>query len=165
METLETTANADALTARVAALLSANRPTAARHLMSAVRRLAPPSPRIAELAARVALAEGALDQALGELNTAVAQFPGDASLRKCRADTQLRKGDPQAALADAAEAVISTDQTRLRRPCSVFCCWKSADHRTPRRVSARRWPPNLPILPIIRALPRHRKPAAISMQR
>ena len=106
METLETTANAEVLTARVAALLFANRPTAARHLMSAVRRLAPPSPRIGELAARVALAEGALDQALGELNTAVAQFPGDASLRKCRADTLLRKGDPQGALADAAEAVI-----------------------------------------------------------
>ena len=106
METLETTANPETLTARVAALLFANRPTAARHLMSAVRRLAPPSPQIAELAARVALAEGALDLALGELNTAVAQFPGDVSLRKCRADTLLRKGDPQAALADAAEAVI-----------------------------------------------------------
>jgi predicted TPR repeat methyltransferase len=106
METLETTANAEALTVRVAALLSANRPAAARHLMSAVRRLAPPSSRIAELAARLALAEGAIDQALDELNTAVAQFPGDASLHKCRADTLLRKGDPQAALADAAEAVI-----------------------------------------------------------
>src|SRR5580698_11052815 len=106
METLETTANAEVLTARVAALLFANRPTAARHLMSAARRLAPPSPRIGELAARVALAEGALDQALGELDTAVAQFPGDASLRKCRADTLLRKGDAQGALADAAEAVI-----------------------------------------------------------
>lgn len=106
METLETTANPETLTARIAALLFANRPTAARHLMSAVRRLAPPSPQIAELAARVALAEGALDLALGELNTAVAQFPGDVSLRKCRADTLLRKGDPQAALADAAEAVI-----------------------------------------------------------
>jgi predicted Zn-dependent protease len=92
METLETTANADALTARVATLLSANRPAAARHLMSAVRRLAPPSPRISELAARVALAEGALDQALGELNAAVVEFPGDVSLRKCRADTLFAHG-------------------------------------------------------------------------
>lgn len=106
METLVTTANAEALTERVAALLSANRPTAARHLMSAVRRLAPPSPQIAELAARIALAEGALDQALDELNTAVVQFPADASLRKRRADTLLRKGYPQASLADAAEAVV-----------------------------------------------------------
>ena len=75
METLQATADATALTARIATLIDANRPVAARHLLSAVRRLVPDSPAIAELAARVAVGEGRLPQALAELDAAIAEFP------------------------------------------------------------------------------------------
>jgi len=106
MEQLQATADAAALTARIAALLDASRPAAARHLLSAVRRLVPASPAIAELAARVAASEGRLEQALAELDAAVAQYPEHAGLRKCRADLRQQAGDAVGALGDAAEAVI-----------------------------------------------------------
>ena len=80
METLDTTADADALTARVAALLGANRPAAARHLLAAVRRLAPPSPELAELAARVALGDGSTRAGAGET-----QLGAGSSAGACRA--------------------------------------------------------------------------------
>ncbi len=106
MEQLQTTTDATALSARISALIDANRPAAARHLLAAVRRLVPPSPTIAELAARLAVSEGSLAQALRELDTAVAQFPENASLHKHRADLRLQSDDATGALADAAEAVI-----------------------------------------------------------
>jgi Flp pilus assembly protein TadD len=106
MEPLQTTADAGALSARVAALLDANRPAAARHLLAAVRRLVPLSPAVAELATRLAVSEGNLRQGLHELDQAVAEFPQHAGLRKWRADLRLRSDDTAGALADAAEAVI-----------------------------------------------------------
>jgi predicted TPR repeat methyltransferase len=106
MERLLTTADATSLTARIAALINANRPGAARHLLAAVRRLSAPSPRLAELAARLALLDGRLEFALAELDTAVAQHPDHSGLRKYRADLRARNNDRQGALADAAEAVV-----------------------------------------------------------
>jgi Flp pilus assembly protein TadD len=106
MEQLQATADVAALTARISALIIANRPAAARHLLSAVRRLAPPSPAIAELAARVAAGEGHLEQALGELDSAIARFPEHAGLHKHRADLRLQLDDTTGALVDAADAVI-----------------------------------------------------------
>jgi predicted TPR repeat methyltransferase len=106
MEQLRATADATALTARVLALLEANRLAAARQLLAAVRRLAPPSPAVAELAARIAAREGSPQAALDELDDAVAQFPDHAGLRKCRADLRLQTEDAIGALADAAEAVV-----------------------------------------------------------
>jgi predicted Zn-dependent protease len=106
MQILQATADAAALTMRIAALVDANRPAAARHLLSAVRRLVPPSPELAQLAARVALAEGRPAHALTELDAAVAQHPDHAGLRKCRADLRRQADDTDGALADAAEAVV-----------------------------------------------------------
>jgi predicted TPR repeat methyltransferase len=106
MEQLQTTANADALTARLATLIEAGRLGAARPLLSAVRRLAPPSPRLAELAARLAMHEGRFDLAQAELDEAVTQAPENADLRKCRADLRMQMGDREGAAVDAAEAVI-----------------------------------------------------------
>ena len=106
MEQLQATADVGALTARILALLEANCLGAARQLLSAVRRLAPPSPVIAELAAHIAAREGCPQQALDELDDAVAQFPDHAGLRLCRADLRQRTDDKVGALADAAEAVI-----------------------------------------------------------
>lgn len=106
MEKLQPTADVTALTTRLAALVDANRPAAARHLLSAVRRLAPPSPELAELAARVALGEGRPELALEELDAGVTATSDHAGLRKSRADLRNRLGDLQGALADAAEAVL-----------------------------------------------------------
>jgi predicted TPR repeat methyltransferase len=106
MEQLRATADASSLTARIQALLGANRPAAARQLLSAVRRLTPSSPVIAELAARVAAGEGCPQLALSELDEAVAQFPDHAGLRRYRADLRHQTDDTVGALADAAEAVI-----------------------------------------------------------
>jgi predicted TPR repeat methyltransferase len=106
MEQLRATADATALTARIRSLLEADHPAAARQLLAALRRLAPPSPAIAELAARIAAREGNPRAALDELDDAVAQFPDHAGLRKCRADLRLQTEDAIGALADAAEAVV-----------------------------------------------------------
>ena len=56
MEKLQTTADTEILTARLASLIDAGRLGAARPLLAAVRRLAPPSPMLAELAARAGYA-------------------------------------------------------------------------------------------------------------
>jgi predicted TPR repeat methyltransferase len=106
MQELRTTNDATALRARVSALIDADRPAVARHLLAAVRQLVPPSPAITELSARLAMSEGNLPQALCELDDAIAQFPSDAGLRKRRSDIRLQSDDAAGALADAAEAVI-----------------------------------------------------------
>ncbi len=106
MEKLQTTANAEILTSRLASLIDAGRLGAARPLLAAVRRLAPSSPRLAELAARLAMREGRFDLAQAELDEAVAQAPENAGLRKCRADLRMQMDDKEGAAADAAEAVI-----------------------------------------------------------
>lgn len=106
MDTLQTTASAEILTARLASLIDAGRLGAARPLLSAVRRLAAPSPKLAELAARLAMHEGRFDLAQTELDEAVAQAPEHVGLRKCRADLRMQMDDKEGAAADAAEAVI-----------------------------------------------------------
>ncbi len=138
MEKLQATADTNALTARIAALIDAGRPAAARPLLAAVRRRAPPSPHLAELAARLALHEGRADLALQELNEAVARHPDHASLRKCRADLRMLMGDKEGAATDAAEAVIldSGDPAakallgvlmlELRRPADAVACLSEA---------------------------------------
>ena len=106
MEQLHATADADALSARISALLDANRPAVARQLLSAMQRLAPPSPVISELAVRVAVGEGRPEQALEELDAGISRFPDCASLRRSRAEIRLGMDDRIGALADAAEAVV-----------------------------------------------------------
>jgi predicted TPR repeat methyltransferase len=106
MEPLQTTADAAALTARVATLIEAGQLGAARPLLMAARRMVPPSPRLAELGALLALREGRFDLAQIELDAAVAETPEHPGLRKCRADLRRQLGDHDGAMADAAEAVI-----------------------------------------------------------
>jgi predicted TPR repeat methyltransferase len=106
MDKLQTTANVEILTARLASLIDADRLGAARPLLSAVRRLAAPSPGLAELAARLAMREGHLELARTELDVAVEQSPEHVGLRKCRADLRMQMDDTEGAAADAAEAVI-----------------------------------------------------------
>lgn len=106
MDQLQTTADADALMRRAAVLLDAGRAGAARPLVAAARRLAPPSAGLSQLAARLALQDGTLEQAAGDLDEAVALAPENAELRKIRAELRQRLGDTEGATRDAAEAVI-----------------------------------------------------------
>lgn len=106
MHELQSTADAETLTTRIAALIDAGRTRTARPLLAALRRLTPPSPRLAELAALLALHEGRFDVAQQELDTAVAAAPDHARLRICRADLRRQLGDRAGAAEDAAEAVI-----------------------------------------------------------
>ena len=138
MEKLQTTVNAEALTARLASLIEADRLGAARPLLLAARRLAPPSPRLAELGARLAMRERRLDLAREELDEAVAQAPEHAGLRRCRAELHRQMGDREGAARDAAEAVI-LDGTNtsakallgvlmleLNRPADAIACLSEA---------------------------------------
>jgi predicted TPR repeat methyltransferase len=106
MDMMEVTADTETLYTRAAQLVDAGRTGAARPLLAAARRLSPPSPGLAILAARLAVSEGALDQAQAELDRGVTAWPLDAGLRKCRADVRCKTGDIEGAARDAAEAVI-----------------------------------------------------------
>ncbi len=96
----------DRLFARAAEFIDSGRFGAARPLLAAVGRLAPPSPRLAELTSVVALKEGRLSEARDNLDQAILTWPADAGLRKCRADARRQLGDVAGAARDAAEAVI-----------------------------------------------------------
>lgn len=106
MPALHATADADALARRVTELLAAGRTGAARPLLAAARRLAPAASGLAELAARLALQEGGLEQAQQELEAGLAATPDHAGLRKCRAELRHHLGDIEGATRDAAEAVV-----------------------------------------------------------
>jgi predicted TPR repeat methyltransferase len=138
MDQLQTTANADALTARISVLIQAGRYAAARPLLAAVRRLASPSPKLAELAAHLAMRDGHPDLALQELDVAVVRNPDHASLRKCRAAVRMQMDDREGAAEDAAQAVIldrndpaakavlGVVMLELKRPADAIACLREA---------------------------------------
>ena len=106
MPELQEPVDVSTLTARVARLIDAGRTGAARPLLLALRRVAPPSPSLPLLAASLAMRDGHLDVARAELDDAIAATPDNAELRKCRAELRQRTGDKTGAAADAAEAVV-----------------------------------------------------------
>jgi predicted TPR repeat methyltransferase len=106
MDTIHVTADADGLRGRAARLIDAGRLEAARPLLAAARVLAPPSPELTLVGARLALGSGAWEEARQELDAGIAEAPGHAGLRKCRADLRERLGDREGAARDAAEAVV-----------------------------------------------------------
>jgi predicted TPR repeat methyltransferase len=91
---------------RIREMLASGRIHAARPLIGALRRLAPPAARLAEIEARALLAEGRLDAALAELDAGVAREPEAVALRMCRSEARMMAQDTTGAAADAAEAVI-----------------------------------------------------------
>ncbi len=95
----------DRLMARTAEFIDAGRFGAARPLLAAVSRLSPPTARLAELAGVLALKQGRPAEARESLDLAIASWPADAGLRKCRADVRRQTGDAAGAAEDAAEAV------------------------------------------------------------
>ncbi len=106
MDGMTVTPDFDRLLIRTAELIDAGRFGAARPLLAALGRLAPPSARLAELAGVVALKEGRLIEARDNLDQAILTWPADVGLRKCRADARRQLGDAAGAAHDAAEAVI-----------------------------------------------------------
>ena len=106
MDTITLTADADALRCRAEELIDAGRIAAARPLLAAARALAPPSPELSLISARMAIGSGEWDQAMQELDSGIAAAPSHPGLRKCRADVRQRMGNAEDAARDAAEAVI-----------------------------------------------------------
>ena len=91
---------------RIGQLIDQGRPDAARPLLTAARNLGRPSADLSLLTARLALCEGAFDNAEAELERAVMDDPDHPGLRKCRAELRSRLGDVEGAVRDAAEAVF-----------------------------------------------------------
>jgi len=106
MEKMQTTTDPEALMRRATALVDAGRTGAARPLLAAIRRLSPPGPALAHLAARIALQDGAVKEACRELDAGLEMAPDDAELRIARAELRQQMGDLDGAVRDAAEAVI-----------------------------------------------------------
>lgn len=149
MPALYATAHTDALTARVAHLLRSGRTAAARPLLAAARRLTPSATNLTELAARLALQDGCLEEARHELDTGLAAAPDHAGLRKCRAELRYQLGDVEGAARDAAEAVIldrndpsakallGTLMLELGRPADAVACLREAVAAMPANPAAR----------------------------
>jgi predicted TPR repeat methyltransferase len=106
MDTMQVTADAATLCDRAADLLDAGRIEVARPLLAAARALAPPSPELTLLGARIAVAGGAWAEAMEQLDDGIDAAPSHAGLRRSRADLRRKMGDPEGAARDAAEAVI-----------------------------------------------------------
>jgi predicted TPR repeat methyltransferase len=106
LDTLHVSAHIDTLCERTRQLIDAGRTGAAQPLLAAVRALALPSADLDLLVARLAVAEGAWDQAIQTLDQGIDSVPSHAGLRKCRAYLRHRMGDRKGAAIDAAEAVV-----------------------------------------------------------
>jgi predicted TPR repeat methyltransferase len=106
MDTIHVTADADTLCRRATELVDAGRLEVARPLLAAAKALGQSSPELSLISARISLDRGAWDEALEELDSAVAAAPAHAGLRKFRADARKTMGDVEGAARDAAEAVI-----------------------------------------------------------
>ena len=106
MQKLHAAADITALTGRAAQLVAAGRIGAARPLLAAARRLAPNSIAVADLGARLALRADTPEEAVQELDQAIAAAPEHAGLRKSRAELRRQAGDIEGAARDAAEAVV-----------------------------------------------------------
>ena len=94
------------LATRARTLLAAGRPAAAGPLIAALRSKLAGSTELAELEARLHLAQGDPEAARAVLDPAIAAEPR-AALLLVRAEARLRCDDAAGAAADAAEAVIA----------------------------------------------------------
>ncbi len=101
-----TFADPDALMGRVSEMIASGRLGVARPLLAAVERLAPPSPRLAELSAWLLMRESRIEQAGEALDRALEEAPQDAPLRRRRAELRLLRDDYLGAASDAADAVV-----------------------------------------------------------
>jgi predicted TPR repeat methyltransferase len=105
MDLFDTTADPETLARRAEELLGARRPAAASALLAAAERMAPRTPRMTSLAARLALREGRPAASIVALGEAIAVTPR-ADLFMLRADARHQLGDISGAAVDAADAVL-----------------------------------------------------------
>jgi predicted TPR repeat methyltransferase len=130
MDTEQVTVDAGALCIRAAQLVDSGRFGAAKPLLAAVRALAPSSPELVLISARIALGTGAWEQALADLDEGIGITPSHAGLRKCRADVRQRLGDREGAARDAAEAVVldpSDPEAKAILGAAMLDCGRIAD--------------------------------------
>ena len=106
MEKTQTVPDADALLLHATAMVDAGRTGAARPLLAALRRLTPPSAALCHLAGRIALKDGAVQEAGIEFDHGLNLEPENTGMRLARAELRQRLGDLDGATRDAAEAVI-----------------------------------------------------------
>jgi predicted TPR repeat methyltransferase len=134
---------------RVREMVREGRIAAARPLLSAVARIAPPSPELWEVEARLLLREGDVAAALATLDRAVAMQPGAVELLVCRAGARAQAGDMRGALCDAADAVLAAPQEarakallgalllQAKRPAEALPCLAEAVAAAPDEIEAR----------------------------
>jgi predicted TPR repeat methyltransferase len=106
MSALMMNRDVDDLLRQIRGLVAGGRVAAARPLLSAVQRLAEPTPEMWELEARLLLREGRAAEAFAVLDRALALRPDSVSLRLCRAGARAGTGELALAAADAADAVL-----------------------------------------------------------
>ena len=106
MDLLEYSTSTEALACQVAEMIASGRNSVAGPLLAALRKMAPPSARLAQLAAMLAMREGRAEDARQELDQAIIREPGHAGLRQARAQLRAELGDATGAAQDAAEAVL-----------------------------------------------------------
>ena len=138
-----------ALLARLRGLVARGQAAAARPLLSAVARIAPPSVELWQLEAEAARRDGDPAAARAILDRAVAAAPDAVPLLLARARLLLAGGDPAGAAADAALAVLGAPGDaesaallglallKLDRPLDAVSCLSEAVFAAPGDVFAR----------------------------
>ncbi len=147
MPTSTTTADPAHLTKRVREMIGSGRVRAARPLLAALGKIAVASSELDELQGLLLLREGRAQDALVELDAAIARSPGIPGLHICRADARMRLNNVPGAAADAAEAVILSPRNaqakallgviliEMEQPGDAVACLAEAVAAEPRRAA------------------------------
>ncbi|MCC6718348.1 MAG: methyltransferase domain-containing protein [Acetobacteraceae bacterium] len=133
------------LARRIREMIAGGRVHAARPLLGALRRMAPPSAEISDIAGLLLLREGRIPEALAELDAGLALDSTSVALHISRADARMQAQDVLGAAADAAEAVILAPGNaqakavlgvvllEMNRPEDALPCLREAVAAEPRR--------------------------------
>ena len=147
MPTPTTTADPAHLTRRVREMIESGRVRAARPLLAALGRIAVASSELDELHGLLLLREGRAQDAIVELDAAIARSPGTPGLHICRADARMRLNNVAGAAADAADAVILSPRNaqakallgviliEMDQPADAILCLTEAVATEPRRAA------------------------------
>lgn len=135
------------LARRIREMTAAGRVHAARPLLAALRRIAPPTAELCDMEARLLLREGRIADALAALDAGIAAEASSVELRLSRADARLQAQDVPGAAADAADAVILAPANaqakavlgvvllEMNRPEDALPCLREAVAADPARPS------------------------------
>ena len=142
--------DANHLMRRIRDMVAGGRIHAARPLLGALRKMAPPSAELSEIEARLLLREGRAADAMAHLDAGIALDGEAVGLRLCRVDARMQLNDVHGAAADAAEAVI-LDQgnvqakailgivlIEMNQPADAVPCLRAAVAADPARAAYRK---------------------------